>query len=213
MKENIIFFGGTFNPIHIGHMILAQSCLDQVEDVSKVIFIPNGNPPHKYSNIPSAYHRLQMCKLSIDGCDNFEIDDYECEKETSSYTLETIRYLKKKYNIDKPYWLVGFDNLTELTKWYRIDELVKECIFILGFYPNDIDSVDKDRWMLQEPYASYPFYRNMETVFITMPEVKIRSTAIRSRIYQNMPIRYMVTDKVLEYIKDNNLYTDDENKL
>lgn len=194
-KKEYLFFGGTFNPIHIGHLIIAQTAFHDLDIFNKVVFIPNGNPPHK-DGFVSAYHRSQMCKIAIQENPNFEVEDYEYSKEGHSYTIETIDFLRKKYKIEKPYWLIGFDNLKELPTWYKINELVEKCIFVVGLYP--VSS--------SECLNSIPTNLKMNLLFFNMPRADVRSTIIRKKILEKESVIDMVPYKVNEYIKNNKLY-------
>lgn len=208
MNNNILFYGGTFNPIHIGHLLLAQYSIDQLKDIDKVVFIPSGVAAQK-DDLVSAKHRLQMCKLAVFGNKQFEVEDYEVNNLDLSFTINTIRYLKTKYNIEKPKWLIGFDNLINIVTWHKIDELVNECSFVVGVYPNSFEGFKNDNWdgwQLTSPFNLWSIFNKIDATMIVFPKIDIRSTFIRMRIEQGLPITNMVTKEVEDYIKATNLY-------
>ena len=133
-KKKIILFGGTFNPIHNGHLIVARNVAEQL-DIKRLMFIPNGNPPHKENKV-SSFLKYDMVKAALERHDEwlFDLGDYEITRSEKSYTIDTVRHYKRMSGdvIDKPYWLIGPDNLANLHEWHMIDELVEECIFIFA---------------------------------------------------------------------------------
>ena len=189
----ICLFGGTFDPPHIGHLLIAQTVFEE-ENFDKIFFIPAYNPPHK-GNITPIKNRLEMLKIAIEGNPNFEISDLEIKRKGISYTIDTIITLKKQFNEDKNklFYLIGSDSLIELANWKNPDLLLKECQVIVairpGFRPSDIPS-----WILHQ------------IRFANIPRFEISSSNIRSRWIQNKTIRYMVTLPVWEYIEDFKLY-------
>jgi nicotinate-nucleotide adenylyltransferase len=189
----ICLFGGTFDPPHIGHLLIAQTIFEE-ENFDKILFIPAYNPPHK-GNITPIKNRLEMLKIAIEGNPNFEISDLEIKRKGISYTIDTILALKKTFNDkdDKLFYLIGSDSLIELVNWREPKSLLKECQVIVairpGFRPSDIPS-----WILHQ------------IRFANIPRFEISSSSIRARWIQNKTIRYMVTLPVWEYIEDFKLY-------
>ena len=189
----ICLFGGTFDPPHIGHLLIAQTIFEE-ENFDKILFIPAYNPPHK-GNITPIKNRLEMLKIAIEGNPNFEISDLEIKRKGISYTIDTILALKKTFNDkdDKLFYLIGSDSLIELVNWREPKSLLKECQVIVairpGFRPSDIPS-----WILHQ------------IRFANIPRFEFSSSSIRARWIQNKTIRYMVTLPVWEYIEDFKLY-------
>lgn len=206
-KKKILLFGGTFNPIHNGHLIVVRH-IAEVMGMNKIVLVPNGNPPHK-SEVVDKEHRYEMLKRAVFWGLNddslFDICRYEIEKDTPSYALETVRYFKRtlKDTIDKPYWVIGPDNITELLYWHKADELAEECNFIAGIStqtdPRCYPSSDET----EEAMNKF----NIQTVII--PHLEIRSTEIRERVAKGLPIRHFVPDLVEEYIREHGLYRTD----
>ena len=191
----LLLYGGTFNPIHIGHLIVAKS-VQEAYGFNKVIFVPNGVPPHK-KGVVASEHRLEMLKLAIKGDPFFEINTYEIEKETPSYTIETVRHIREFYGgkIDLPYWLIGPDNASQIPHWYKSEKLIKECKFLIGC------NYQSEKMNINHSLEDEIMYRNVH-----VPHIDIRSTYIRGKIRNGQSIKHMVPEAVEKYIKENHLY-------
>jgi len=186
-------FGGTFNPPHIGHSILADYVREELL-LDKIIFIPSGNPPLKDSI--STEHRLNMSKLAFGNDENFEISEIESENiEKKTYTVDTLQKLNEKYKDEdvQLYLIIGMDKLNELPKWKEPEKLFELAKVIVINRPDNSVSNAK------------PEFRERAEV-INTPELEISSSEIRKRIYENKSVKYLLNEKVLEYIKKNNLY-------
>ena len=189
----ICFFGGTFDPPHIGHLLVPQMVCE-VEEFDKILFIPAYNPPHKI-NISSVEHRTNMLKIAINGNPKFEFSDIEVKREGISYTIDTIRALKQEMKLtsNNCYYLVGSDSLVDFHTWREYKAILDECQVIValrpGFRPSDIR-----HWVLHR------------IRFANIPRYEVASTTIRTRWINNKTIRYMVTLPVWNYINENKLY-------
>lgn len=182
-------FGGTFDPIHVGHLIASLSILEK-RNLDKIIFIPCFISPHKINfQSSSAIHRLNLVKLSINCFPKFDYSDIEIIKKEISYTINTLIELKKKY--DALELIIGYDNLIEFENWHKPDEILKLTELIVL---NRKAKVEKEN----------RFFKN--AVFIETPVIEISSTEIRERVKNNLPIDFFVTEKAKEYIYQNNLY-------
>ena len=190
----ICIFGGTFDPPHIGHLLIAQTVCE-AETFDKVIFVPANKPPHK-KKISDVGDRLAMLSLAIEGNPNFEISDLEIRRGGISYTIDTLRSIEK--NVidaeDKLFYLIGSDSLLDLEFWKDPKEILKKCNVVVairpGFRPSDIPA-----WILHR------------IQFANIPRFEISSSNIRKRWRENKTIRYLVTLPVWEYINKNNLYS------
>ena len=191
--KRIGIFGGTFNPPHIAHSIVAESVRVQLI-LDKIIFIPSGNPPLKES-IP-AEDRLAMTNLAFGEDINFEISDIEIRDLTEkSYTVNTLRKLKLKYEGEriKLFLIIGVDNLLDLPRWKDPEQL---------FGLADVVVINRPGF---DPKDSKPeFYEKVK--FISVPFLEISSTMIREYVRIGRPVKYLVTKEVEEYIEANNLY-------
>lgn len=187
MKIGIL--GGTFNPIHIGHLILAEEALWKLK-LDKIIFVPSYLPPHKEEDILDAGHRFNMVSLAIEGNPKFEVSRIEIDAKQKSYSIDTIKKIREKFGLDTEVsFITGSDSLKELFSWKKIDEIFALSKFIVAKRPGfPIEAVPKD----------------IQVVVIT--EVEVSSTEIRKRLKESKSIRYLAPDKVREYIEKNKLY-------
>jgi len=192
----VALFGGTFNPIHIGHLIMAQYVLN-FSEVQKVIFVPNGHPPHKIEDVADASDRFEMVKISIEDNPYFDISDFEIKKSGPSWTIDTLKYFSSIY--ERVCFIIGSDNLSEIVNWYKAEEILRRYSLIVLPRERDLCAIKKEIEKLSSKYAQ-------EITLIQMPIVDISSTEIRKLIRQNKSIRYMVHPKVEEYIKRKGLY-------
>jgi len=192
----VALFGGTFNPIHIGHLIMAQYVLN-FSQVQKVIFVPNGHPPHKIEDVADASDRFEMVKISIEDNPYFDISDFEIKKSGPSWTIDTLKYFSSIY--ERVCFIIGSDNLSEIVNWYKAEEILRRYPLIVLPRERDLCPIKKKIEKLSSKYAQ-------EITLIQMPIVDISSTEIRKLIRQNKSIRYMVHPKVEEYIKRKELY-------
>src|SRR6058998_1545633 len=129
-RARIGILGGTFNPIHVGHLLIAQDAMEAAR-LDRVLFIPSATPPHKpLAGNVSAAHRLRMAKLAIAGDKRFAVDDLEIRRGGKSYSVDTLRELKRRYRRAEFYFIIGADSLSELHLWKDARRLVKLCRFI-----------------------------------------------------------------------------------
>lgn len=199
--EKIGILGGTFNPIHFGHLLLAESARDRLK-LDKVLFIPTGNNPFKVDNNDiDAEHRYNMIKLVKKKNPAFEVSRVEIERVGYTYTIDTINQLEKNYLVNNDYYFItGADLMFEITKWKRADQLLKKVKFITTFRPGyDNEKLDNQINMLNEVY-------NADIYKLYTPEMNISSSEIRSRIKNGYSIKYLLPDDVEEYIYRNDLY-------
>jgi len=185
MKVGIL--GGTFNPVHIGHLILAQTIKEKL-DLDRVIFIPANYPPHKYVDLATARKRLTMVKLAIRDNPGFQAIDWEIKRGGVSYTIETLRQLKSRYPKRDFFLIIGSDLTDEFYSW-------------------------KDYGQIQE-LARIVVARRMNAAFgnksnfinVDMVGIGITSSLVRQFIKAGRDIRYLVTPRVFAYIVRNKLY-------
>lgn len=186
-------FGGTFNPIHFGHIFIAEYMADYM-NLDKVIFIPSGIPPHK-ENFVDKSHRAKMVELSIEGNDKFEMSDYEISKVGKSYTFDTVTYFMENNQECEFYYIIGQDAILLLDKWYKYKALMKIVKFLVVTRGQDVKS------QIEEKYGN-----SEHITFIDTPSIEISSTQIRRRVKENRSVKYFVKDEVNKYIEDNSLY-------
>jgi nicotinate-nucleotide adenylyltransferase len=188
--NKIGILGGTFDPIHHGHLITAQA-LVQMRKLDKIFFIPCYISPHKTEVSHSdVKHRLNMLKLATAGISYFDYSSMEIDREGISYSIDTIREFKKKYSSIE--LIIGYDNIEKFYTWKEPDELIKLTQLVV----------------MEREYANeFPGDKYYESaVFVKTPTIDIKATDIRSRVKHSLPIDFLVPEKVKEYIYDNNLY-------
>ena len=187
MKIGIL--GGTFNPIHIGHLILAEEIREKLK-MDRIIFVPAYLPPHKDDgDIAPAWHRFNMIRLAIKANKNFSASDVEIKRDGRSYTIDTLREFKNIYPNDELYFIIGSDLLKYLDDWKDLREVIKMVKFIVATRPG-------------YPLEKLPSY--ITTVAIRA--IDISGYEIRSRIKENKSFRYLVPEAVYNYINNKGLY-------
>ena len=202
-KYKLAIMGGTFDPIHYGHLVTAEAIRDKFK-LDKVIFMPAGNPPHKASRVISdANHRHLMTVLATVTNPYFEVSRMELDREGITYTVDTIRELRQIYGEDtRMFFITGADAILEILTWRNIDRLLKKCCFVAatrpGFHGEDMEQkLDEIRSIYKE-----------EVFSIEVPSLAISSTDIRNRIRTNQTISYLLPEAVENYIRKNNLYSE-----
>ena len=189
-------FQGTFNPIHVAHLKMADFVLKNY-GFDKIIFIPAYRPPHKNYDITLTPHRLKMVELAALSNPNFKVSDIEYKNERNSYTYLTILELYKKYDIEgKINFIIGTDAFKKIDTWYEADKLKKLVNFIVFVRENELDN--KKYHELKEKGYNFTFAK--------MDFQVISSSNIRKNIREGHDISEFVTDKVKGYIEKNGLY-------
>ena len=201
-KQRIGIFGGAFDPIHNGHLIVAKNILDSL-CLEKIVFVPTGDAPHK--NIKSdKKNRLDMLKLALENKINFEIDEYEINKSGKSYTSETIRYFKEKNPYAEIYLIIGSDEFIKIETWHEMNYVLENCILIIALRPD----FDNKNFLLD--YLRRIKRKYSSNVFLFEVNAQnISSHMIRDRVLLNKNIDFLVPKKVCEYIKQKRLYKHD----
>ena len=191
--SRIGLYGGSFDPIHNGHLITALYVLE-TRRLEKIIFVPCNISPHKINkHYLSNEHRLEMTRLAIEGFDNFEVSDYELVKGDISYTFDTLQHFAGKYT--ELELIVGFDNLMVFDSWKKPDEIL-ELATLLVLKRNALGGTQ-----------SFNKYYE-KAVFMQNPTIELSSSEIRDRIAKDKIVKSMIPDKVFEYIKKNDLYAE-----
>jgi nicotinate-nucleotide adenylyltransferase len=188
--QKIGLLGGTFDPIHIGHLLMARTA-QEMTGLDKVIFIPSCVPPHKKSpTLFSAMDRLKMVRLAIKANPAFEVSDFEIRKGGRSYSVDTVRHFHESLPTSaRLFFIVGGDAVKELDTWKNIAEIKAMCSFI---------SVNRPGYPRDEARLEYHA--------VTMNGIEMSSTEIRKRIQQGKTVQYLVPDSILRYIKRHHLY-------
>ena len=196
--KKIGIIGGTFDPIHIGHLIVADQVLFY-QKLDEIWFMPANNPPHKLNlNISSFKHRVEMLNkvLSLDS--RYKICTIEMERTGPSYTIDTMKELKKRYPQYSFYFIIGGDMIRDLPRWYEIEELINLVQFIglerIGYTDNTL--TEQEKQIINR------------VIMVPMPQLEVSSSLIRDWVKMGRDIRYVVSEDVEHYIKENELYED-----
>lgn len=190
---HIGILGGTFDPIHCGHLIAAEEVLDQLK-LHQVWFMPASVPPHKHGQaVSDATHRLNMVAKAVANHPQFRVSKVEFEREGNSYTVDTMAILRERYPQHNFYFIIGVDMVQDLPNWHRIEHLIKMVQF-----------VGLDRPGFKRPELPNDIAKRVQ--FVKMPLVDITSTDIRRRKASGRSVRYLVPESVREYMGEHRLY-------
>ncbi len=202
MDNRLGILGGTFNPVHTGHLILAQ-CAMEAFDLGRVLFVPACLPPHKESTmLASADHRVSMLEMAVEGDLRFEVNDVEIQRGGTSYAVDTAAHLHETYPDTELCFIIGADTLTELHAWRSIYTLLRLCRFVtLGRPGFDIASINPRLLRLDQPWPE-----RLLRDYATGCTVDISSSDVRHRVAEGMSIRYLVPQAVEMYIAEHGLY-------
>ena len=196
-------FGGSFNPVHMAHLILAERAREE-RALDKVLFVPASQPPHKPDvRLAPAQNRLEMLHLATAGHPCFEVSTVELDRQGPSYTLITVRDLKQALGTRCAiHLIVGSDSIRDMPHWWRAEELIRETEIIglerPGFPPDDMPE-------LETAFGAVAAAK-LRASIVTAPLLEISSTDIRRRARQGLSIRYLIPDQVCEYILAHGLY-------
>lgn len=198
--RKIGIMGGTFDPIHYGHLVTAQEAHYQF-NLDKVLFMPTGIPPHKNKDdISEASQRYLMTVMATSDNEAFEVSDLEVKKETPSYTVETLTALRKIYPQSEFYFITGADAILEMSTWKDPEKALALTKFVAATRPGY--SLAKFGDSLEKINPAPAVYE------LEVPALSISSTDIRRRVREDKPIRYLLPDKVWRYIYSKGFYSD-----
>jgi nicotinate-nucleotide adenylyltransferase len=197
-SRRIGVFGGTFDPVHVGHLVLVSE-LKHALDLDLVLFVPAGDPPHKPDQLLSSVeHRLHMLEVAVEGRACFDIDHIEVNRIGPSYTKDTLEQIQLKYRSNRLVFLMGEDSLRDLHTWRQPERIIELAELGVGCRPN----VHLD---LEAVYDRLPNARG-RVVLIDVPLIEISSRDIRKRVANGAPYAYQVPKEVEQYIKEHGLY-------
>lgn len=197
MKIGIL--GGTFDPIHYGHLLLAETAYDRF-GMDKVLIMPAGDPYFKVDRgVSSDPDREAMTRLAIADNPHFEFSDLELKREGDTYTVDTLKILKDQHLYDDLYFIVGSDTLFQMEKWYKPQE-----IFQLATILSSCRNIPNAELNAQMDYLRGKY--GAKIVNLYMPNIDISSTDIREKVKNKMSVKYFTPDSVIDYIKEHQLY-------
>jgi len=200
--KKIGIFGGTFNPIHIAHLIIAERFVEQL-NLDKCIFVPNYTSPFKIeeniTNHPNPAERFEMVKSAIAGNSKFAVESFEFDKGGISYTVDTAQYFKEKYPKSKLFLLIGTDQAKYFKKWKNWKKIIEICKLCIAVRPDSrfdrvYDKIDPD------------YIEGMEAIYIDCPKLDISSSEIRYRIKNNLSINYLVPPTIQSDLLNGKFY-------
>ncbi len=196
--ERVGILGGTFDPPHLGHLVLAEYAVEAL-GLSRVLFVPAGDPPHKRGlvRLPIT-HRLPMLALALAGIPHFEISRIDVDRPGPHFAVDMIRLLQAELPDASLYFLMGSDSFSDLPSWNRPQELVDSCQIVV------LDRPGRD-WSIEMHDATLPGLRD-RVATIKFPRLGISSTEISKRLHAGLSVRYIIPDAVLSYITLNGLY-------
>jgi nicotinate-nucleotide adenylyltransferase len=195
---DIGILGGTFNPPHMGHLVMAQEALDQL-DLDRVVFMPVAVPPHKEAREdPGAAARLELCRLAVAHDERFEVSTLEIERGGASFTVDTLRELHDVEPEHDLTFIVGGDMAQSLPAW-REPEAILRLARLAVAEREGVRREDIARWL-------EPLHDGDRVVFFDMPRIDVSSSTIRRRVAEGRPVRYLVPDAVAAAIAEHGLY-------
>ncbi len=198
--KRIGIMGGTFNPIHQGHLLLAEQAREYCE-LDEVLFIPSGNSYMKDSSeILDGEIRIFMTAAAIEDNPSFTLSTMEMEREGATYTCDTIRDLREKEPFAQYYFIMGADSLFSMESWKDPGEIFKNCILVAAARDS------RDTFSLTEKATELQAKYQARIIILPERKIDISSSEVRSRIREGKSVRYMIPDKVLDYISSNHLY-------
>lgn len=203
MSERIALFGGSFNPIHCGHLVIARAAAEGLL-LDRVIFLPSRRPPHKSAgSLLDAAHRVEMVRRAITGERFFELSEFELKANGTNYTIDTVAHFREVFGLEVSlHLIIGVDSLNDLTSWYRVQALVDACRIVTAQRPG----WDEIRWDQLRTRLSEDQIAVLKSGVLSTPRMEISSSDIRHRIREGKSIRWLVPESVREYIDAHQLY-------
>jgi nicotinate-nucleotide adenylyltransferase len=190
-------FGGTFDPIHLGHLILAEQCRESCS-LDRVWFVVAGEPPHKRRARTAVAHRLEMARIAVAGHSAFAVSEIEATRPGPHYSVETLESVRRQHLDDELFFLIGADSLNDLPSWREPARIAQLATIVVVNRPG-IDQVDAARLPTFGPGLR-------EIALVTVPPIGIASSDLRRRVAEGKSIRYMVPRGVEAYIEAQGLY-------
>ncbi len=201
--QKLLLFGGSFDPIHHGHLIVARAVAEQL-DIPRVVLIPSARPPHKPTHrLAPGAQRLEMCRQAVQGDALFAVSDWEVTQAGPSYTLHTVEHFQQVSPADTQlYWLIGMDSLRELATWYRVGELAALCTLVTADRPGYELPDFSEHAAVMSPAA----IERLRAHVLVTPRIEISASDVRQRVGAGQSIRYLVPDGVAAYIAQVGVY-------
>ncbi len=198
--KKIGIMGGTFNPIHFGHLFLAENAFEQI-GLDQILFMPSKNPPHKAKPYQvSDQQRVEMISLAIKDNPHFALSTFELERDGYTYTADTLTLLKEEHSDEEYYFIVGADSLFMMQQWYQPEVVFGLCTVVAA----SRDNVELEKLQQQAEALKQQFQAKI--LLLDMPTIQIASEEIRNRLKEQRSVRYYLPEGVIDYINKHNLY-------
>lgn len=199
--HTIAILGGTFNPVHAGHVTIAQAILNARPEVEQLVCMPNHIPAYKEkAAIVDGSMRLDMLRLAMNQLPKVSVSDFELKRDGYTYTVDTFTRLKQLYPKLTIEFVIGDDSLVQLHKWYEFERLAELCEILVVARGGQRDMVEA---YIRTFCTKYPTFR---ISYVEMPQVPVSSSEVRARIAKGESVQGLVPDKVLRYIETHALY-------
>ena len=207
-----LIFGGTFDPVHLGHVTLAESILNVIEKDAQVVFVPNKRPPHRPLPIASERQRLEMLNLALQGRPNFCVDDIELKKSGISYSIETLKSYRKIYGPNYSLsFVLGLDAWQNFSSWYQCDKIARHSNLIVysrpGQYTFDSSTGSGFGFQFKEKITELPDVNRGCLFYLSLKKLRISSSAVRLAARKREDLRLIVNPHVAEYIATHQIYS------
>lgn len=200
-SERIGVFGGSFDPVHMGHLTIAQDAVEQLE-LNRLIFVPAAVPPHKQEKtLVEGRHRFEMLQLATEANLSFEVSDMELQRGGISYTFDTMKQIQFEHPGVELFFIVGLDSLAELHLWRNIEQLLELCMVV----PFARGGEDPAR-VAEQIQLSNAWKTKLLERLIRIHEIEISASEVRMRLAEGLSIRYLVPPEVEMYIAEHHLY-------
>jgi nicotinate-nucleotide adenylyltransferase len=195
--------GGTFDPIHYGHLVVAEEVRAGL-DLDEMLFVPVGQPPHKRDGeITPAHHRLAMLELGIKSNPHFSISLVEVDRQGPSYTVDTLRLLRRRWGSQvEIYFVIGWDGLEELSSWYEPEGVLEQVTRLVAVHRPGYEAAPQYRDRLEQ---LFPMLKQ-RLLSMATPQLEISATEVRQRVAEGRPVKYQVPEAVERYIARHGLY-------
>jgi nicotinate-nucleotide adenylyltransferase len=198
-EKRIALYGGTFDPIHFGHLNLAVEMQEQ-HRIDEIFFCPAFLSPHKLDQPPiSPRHRKKMVELAIADFPKFRCLDIEIDRQGPSYTIDTIHYIRFRYPNCKYFLILGSDALSTFHKWHRVEELIEQVDLLVGMRTREIPPIPVE--------APRKVRESLAAGLTHMKLMEMSATDLRDRLKEGQPCAHLIPKKVLDYISANHLYS------
>ncbi len=199
-KKKVGILGGTFDPIHMAHLTLAENAWQQFQ-LDTVLIMPSGIPPHKENReITSANHRIRMLQLAIDDNKHFKVSNVEIEREGKTYTADTLTELNRCNPDCSYYFIIGADSLFQIENWYQPETIMKQAVLLAAAR----DQLEEAETIKKIEYLKNQYHS--EIYLLHTPNMSLSSSLIRERVAKGESIKYLVPKDVEKYIYQNKLY-------